>query len=706
MKKSLLLLSLWFGIVTKILCQPQISNVSFPSSVPLFDLFEISFNLNNSYVNPYDPNIIAVRAEFTAPDNSTRIIEGFYYEDYTFQMLSGHEVATHHPNNDGWRIRFTPDQIGTWNFRIYATDANGNTIIPNFTSRSYRFTCTSVSNAKGFITTANSRFLKRDIVKNGQREYHSYFPIGPNIASYSNNGSPLYPLGIYYYERLIDSLNGNGNYMRIFFNRYQHLSLYGPEYTQMSGGYPTVYFDSSVNQKDAAELDYIINYSKEHDISITACIFNYLDFCDINIQDPSDVSIWSNNPYNTILGLDCSCDFFIDENAIRITKQLLRYIVARWGYATNIMMWEFWNEVDKMFKMCDGYKSIEQDVLSWHEEMVKYIRRCDAYNHLISTSLGKPDTYRELFLSIFEPMDIVQQHNYQNIQKAKSAEQISNVLYNISTSVHNDYPSKPFFMGEFGFGNGNSELIQKDPYGFDLHNSLWSSFFSSAMGSASQWWWPYLLTKDLFRYHQPILNFSNNLPILSESFTAHQTGTTIDNRILEFPNNLETYYLSNLTEDTIMGWCQDTAFCYQSLRWLTDNVYAPSNPDGNPWHFIDNDVFDSVGYVYTNDPIRRPHPSSNSNLIKIPIINQPIGTSYLVQFFDSETGLPYSSIGSIAYVQQNSDGTKYVSFSFPSSIRNLRTNRITNMFGDMVFLLRFSGNMDINSCDEIRVDNN
>ena len=28
----------------------------------------------------------------------------------------------------------------------------------------------------------------------------------------------------------------------------------------------------------------------------------------------------------------------------------------------------------------------------------------------------------------------------------------------------------------------------------------------------------------------------------------------------------------NATEDTIYGWCQDTAFAYQSLRWLTDNA--------------------------------------------------------------------------------------------------------------------------------------
>lgn len=257
---------------------------SYPSSVDLFGLCEISFNLSVYYSNPYDPDIISVYAVFTGPDNSSYTVNGFYYEDYTFQKHNeGYEVATHNPLSDGWRIRFTPNKVGTWTFMITATDINGNLNLP-FLNVSHTFSCTSVSNADGFISKANTRFLKRDIVRDGQRQFHSFFPIGPDIAWYScidDTTCPAYfkPYGIYEYKKFIDSLDGNANYMRVFLSQFQYLSLFGPEYTQLNNnGQPIVYFNNTINQKDSAELDYIITYAKEHGVTIMPCMFNSTNF--------------------------------------------------------------------------------------------------------------------------------------------------------------------------------------------------------------------------------------------------------------------------------------------------------------------------------------------------------------------------------------------------------------------------------------------
>ena len=65
--------------------------------------------------------------------------------------------------------------------------------------------------------------------------------------------------------------------------------------------------------------------------------------------------------------------------------------------------------------------------------------------------------------------------------------------------------------------------------------------------------------------------FSQGLPILSDAFTPQTTGY-VSRSTLVFPNNLETYYLINATEDTLLGWSQDTAFCYQSLRHITNKT--------------------------------------------------------------------------------------------------------------------------------------
>lgn len=682
----------------------QISKFSYPSSVDLFGLCEISFKLPKIYVNPYDPDTISVYAEFTGPDNSTYIVNAFYYEDYTFQQhINGYETATYDSQYDGWRIRFTPTVLGTWTFVIRGSDNSGS-LNAAFMNVNYTFSCTSVSNADGFISKANSRYLKRDVVRNGQRQIHSFFPIGPDVAWYScvkyayNNYYYLdlsQPYGIYDYKRYIDSLVGNANYMRVFINRYQYLSLYGPEYTQLENGNPKVYFDSIINQKDSAELDYIISYALQHGITITPCIFNCGDFRYAN-SDPSDVGIWANNPFNNILDLSEPCVFFTSAEAKRITKNLLRYIISRWGYAANVFCWELWNEVDHVSEICDNNGELGQNILDWHDEMANYIRAIDPFGHCISSSVGG-DYGLPAFSEIFQNLDITQRHTYQNIQIARSRFELPNTLYHSANKSHSQYSidPKPFFQAEFGFSQSKHPYaIEKDPMGVSLHNSLWSSLFLASIGSASFWWWNYLDICGMYNRFAPMLNFSQNLPILSSTFTAKRTGDEDENEgVIVFPNGLETYYMINGSEDTIMGWSQDTAFTYQALRWLTDSVRLHNDTlsDGTilwAYYYVDSVPYDTSGYLYTLDPLKRPQPSSNSNIITLPITNQPIGSRYMVKWYDSETGNALNpEVTTYAFVQQDFQGNKNVSFQFPSRIRDLQQQTINNTFGDAVFVI-------------------
>ncbi|MBQ3738626.1 MAG: DUF5060 domain-containing protein [Bacteroidales bacterium] len=683
-------------------CQPVIISPSFPGSVDLFDLFEVSFTLGDSYVNPYDPDTIDIYALFIAPDNTTFKVNAFYYEDYFFQQHSdGYEVAEHNASLDGWRIRFTPNQVGNWKFRIMAVDANGVSQMPNDGAKNYYFVCESVLNADGFITVANSRYLQREVVRNGRKMFRSFFPVGPDVAWYNNKGyDPEKPLGIYQYKRYIDSLYNNCNYMRIFLNRCQYLSLYGSEYTQIENGLPKVYFDSIINQKDSAELDYIVSYAKGHGIAIMPSIFTCENF-ELNDDGmKSEQNKWPNNPFNTILHLSSPCCFFTDADAKRITRNLVRYVVSRWGYATNIMSWEFWNEVTHVLDKDSNCGNIEDDVVDWHVEMVDCVHGNDPFRHCVSTSMGSNvEDYSSLYSSLFDILDFAQAHRYEYIQNAASRRQISFRLYLRTIQGHTLCPSKPFFQGEFGFDQNDTvpKNEDKDPHGIDLHNSLWSSLFSTSMGPASFWWWPYVDTCALYHRFAPLLYFCQRLPVLSDSFTPHQTGRVVSN-ILVFPNNLETYYMINDTESSIYGWSQDTAFAYQSLRRLTDSVRIemdsimvidPSNQDTTykrvaDYYFVDSVVFDPDGYVYTLDPAKRPAPSSNDNTITIPITNQAVGTLYRIQWYNSETGISYGSIQSI-YVQQDTSGNKFLSFGFPSFIRDVQHQVVNNTFGDAVF---------------------
>ena len=459
MKKTFVI-TILLGLITLVHAQPKINGLTFPSAVNLFDLYEITFQLG-SYANPYDPDVIDVYAEFTAPDGKVSKVNGFYYEGYRFEQYKGYEKSQPDSRGNGWKVRFTPHQEGVWHFTLHATDKKGVVRLNSFSNTDFSFSCKAVENTCGFITKANTRYLKREVVANGKRQSHSFFPIGPNVAwytckSYYNFATPY---GIYEYERRIDSLAGRAHYMRIWLNRTQYLSLYGYEYTQTVAGNPPLYFDNTLNQKDAAELDHIIQYAAKNGIAIMPCIFTYGDFKADQKHDgaldknPAD---WRVNPYNTVLGLKTPTDFFTDKEAQRIARNLVRYSIARWGYATNIVAWELWNEISNMDLDKQAYGKYCDVVTRWHDDMARYVRSNDPFHHLVTTSIGY-DSESMLFNRIYNELDIVQDHHYANMQKAKSKEQLSHLLYLTSLEAHRVYPNKIFFIGEFGFGSSDSQ---------------------------------------------------------------------------------------------------------------------------------------------------------------------------------------------------------------------------------------------------------
>ena len=664
--------------------QPVIQRLTAPKTVGIYEKWELSFEMG-AYANPYDPAVIDVYAELVSPKGETFRVNGFYYEGYRFSQQNKVEVASRQTNTDGWRIRFTPDEVGRWTYTLYAVDALGQTRMQSYDDTPFAFECRARA-AEGFVRAANTRYLKREAFVGGKRQDHAFFPVGPNVAWYSSADYHTYrkPFGIYDYKRYFSLLSGNANYIRIWLNRYQYLSLYGPEHAILDNGKPTVYFDSSLNQKDAAELDVIVQDAAEQGITLMPCFFSFGDFRD----DSEDLeqsqkygsmpSGWRYNPYHTVLHLRDPLAFFTDPEAIRITGNLLRYIVARWGYAPNIVCWELWNEVGNVFKKTGLHEPEARAIIEWHRQMAELLHACDPHQHLISTSIGYDGEVDLLLNGLYEPLDVVQDHYYTNFQKANSSRQMTYRLYEKAETMRQRYPDKPCFMGEYGLNSTVSgiDYPNKDPKGIDLYNSAWSSLFSGAMGPASFWYWTSLDKCGLFGRFKPMYVFSNGLPVLSDRFYPATTGE-LDGLSLYFPDGYQTYYLINTEEDTLVGWCQDEAFAYQALRHLTDRV-------GSNAHFVDDGVFDPKGYVYTLDASKKPRAKGN-DVFYIPMTNTRSGTRYQVRWFNPETGLELPQEETTARVRYRFLFGRVLPLRFPASLRQGST--YANTLGDAVFML-------------------
>ena len=102
-------------LVINVLGKETPPSFSYPGSVDLFGLYEISFTLPTVYSNPYDPDVILAYGVFEGPDNSTYTVNAFYYECYSFQQHNnGHEVATHNSTYDGHRCNHLCERPVKW----------------------------------------------------------------------------------------------------------------------------------------------------------------------------------------------------------------------------------------------------------------------------------------------------------------------------------------------------------------------------------------------------------------------------------------------------------------------------------------------------------------------------------------------------------------------------------------------------------------
>jgi hypothetical protein len=128
----------------------QIANIQANSAtVGRYEKFELTFNISGSVATnpyfPYDPNPppgvpagvgITVEGLFS-PDHWTTVITqpGFLYQPYERLCISGNTPVTACPPNGEewlypsgepvWKVRFAPQQTGTWQYRLRATDASG-----------------------------------------------------------------------------------------------------------------------------------------------------------------------------------------------------------------------------------------------------------------------------------------------------------------------------------------------------------------------------------------------------------------------------------------------------------------------------------------------------------------------------------------------------------------------------------------------------
>ena len=439
------------GCVTQSPSPPSITVQEPDNHVPLYGKFETLIAVDASYSNAFDPRDISVDVEFTSPSGGKKTCPAFLY---SFAAKPG--------DRDEWRVRFSPDEEGLWPWRAKI-------VTPGRTSESETGTMECIpSTNRGpvKVSTWDHRFFAFN-------SEAPFYPIGHNVCWNS--------LEEYRGQFALMAENGE-NWSRVWIAPWNCEIEWSPRdgFTYRGLG---VY-----NLDNARKLDGILEATEQNDLYLQLVLHEH---CRLSAKTNPE---WQNNPYNSALGGPCATpkDFFVNEEARRLAKNRLRYIVARWGYSSHVMAWELFNEVD----LTDDF-SFERDT-PWHKEMAEFLKKTDPHGHMITTSYMSAPNADTLKLPV---IDYAQSHVY--------AENIDRRLLRLYESFA---PlGKPHFIGEFGRHTADGVDAQ-DRDGSFLHAGIWAQFMLPSAGNAMSWWWyDHIHPHHLYPQFAALNRFSTNV---------------------------------------------------------------------------------------------------------------------------------------------------------------------------------------------------
>ncbi|MGB0933885.1 MAG: DUF5060 domain-containing protein [Lishizhenia sp.] len=290
-------------------------------------------------INPFLSWELRVVATFTHQETGEiKQVDGFYFENFRQDERSN--AWKQLKENYKFRVRFTPEKVGLWNTTISVYLKN-----------------------KEVQKASNFSF---NVVES---ELHGFVKVHENKKHFSLDNEIITPVGINLPWPVVgsnteyDYREGQQVYMSVWRNYHKDLKAY----TEMPGKNKSLRIllsESSMHIEFEELGNYYgrLNYAWEIDKLVEQCeITNTL--IDFNLQLHSPLMKFASyyyfiydfakshpadnypvSPYAKLLNSETPSDMFMEEIAMKYLKEKHRYIIARWGYSTAIMLFELLSE--------------------------------------------------------------------------------------------------------------------------------------------------------------------------------------------------------------------------------------------------------------------------------------------------------------------------------------------------------------------------
>jgi hypothetical protein len=405
--------------------------------------------------NPYDPAVIAVDVAFIGPSGRAISRPAFWHQPYLRRWgrgADGEFEALLRLGAPGWRVRWTPLESGPHRVQVAVARGGTRVVLPLAPVA----VAPPPPRARGFVRVEPA--VRRYFQTSDRRPLPL---LGENVCWHGRRGT-------FDYDDWFGAMARHQmNYARLWM---WHAS-FGVEFF---GAERLRY-----NQERAWRLDYVLNLAAQRGIYAMLCL-DYHGIFEVEPDMWGGNDYWPQHAYNRANGGPCATqnEFFTHPGAKALYRKRLRYLIARWGAYPSLLSWEFFNEINNVYRYLQP-----DDVVAWHGEMARWLRANDPYKHPITTSFGSTGEQPAMWL--LPVLDYAQYHWYATYGGAY--QQATVMAGDVAARFRHDF-AEPVCIGEFGTdatGPGDGT----DPHRRGLRQALWAGVFSGTAGTAMPWWW-------------------------------------------------------------------------------------------------------------------------------------------------------------------------------------------------------------------------
>lgn len=497
-------------------------------------------------INPFDPDQIDVSIKLTAPDGKQINTHGFYYLPFFKNPFKNMWISD--TTSFKFRLRFAPNQVGTWKGEVTAVTRGFDTA-----NSSFSFNCVE-SGHKGVLKTSKTGTLADRYLFESETG-DVFIPIGHNI---STRGKDVTLLKNELHKKWINELSDNGgNFFRMELPPGGALPDW-PTWPYDSTSYKSCYDYSS-------KLDKMYGFDEVFELAELKEVYFIMMRHHVEAGHGESWDSWSSNPYKLAFNLTSSEAYFSDPKILSLQRNTLQYIMARWGYSPSFAFYSY-QEIDIWTSQIGLENENSFELMgNWIKEMKAYAKKdlyflSDMYtfpftSNFSSSKLTKNARSRAKIM--IEESDIIGLHAYHN-EKAQNYKTRYNYVDDLLKGWKN---TKPLILDEVG-------LQMPDIYcctDVDFHNTVWSTSLMGSMGMGLHWNWDRgIHDKEYYKMYNNVYAFYKDENLRDGKYLQQRWKN--DNSSKMKKATLENFALRSENKERVLGWIHNATFYWRNLN--------------------------------------------------------------------------------------------------------------------------------------------